>query len=270
MYTPSFISCRAKLERAKEHRDALDDYITTTFEVEANRPKFKLETGEHVGYVSAMPDLDPFLVRCAVIVGDAIHNLRSGLDHLVFQLALANTGGMLPDERRVQFPIEDDAARFERRCDTRNPHDRGAWIADLRKKDQAVLERFQPYNEVEGQQHPFAALRELSATDKHRLLSPVVIPPTRIEKANLMLGQLVNEHVRRSRAEFGRIKSDYVKLGAELFHARLPDTLAFQMDVAGYIVPHLTFRSGNTSIVAAIDTMSVLAAELIGEFDSGS
>jgi hypothetical protein len=44
-----------------------------------------------------------------VIAGDAVHNLRSALDHLAWQLALLNTAKPHP---RTQFPIARSESEF--------------------------------------------------------------------------------------------------------------------------------------------------------------
>src|SRR6266478_2626561 len=103
--------CWSKIARAKEHRDLLESHSKQTFSVEANRPrfgaKFEADTSEYVFYVNYMPDLTAAFDRASLILGDAVANLRSALDYLVFQLAIWNTNGNVRDERNVQFPITD-------------------------------------------------------------------------------------------------------------------------------------------------------------------
>lgn len=107
---PSLESTWAKVERAKEHRDALQDYITETFAVESNRPrlgaKFDPDSGENIVFVNYIPDLTLFFERASLILGDAAHCLKSALDHLVYQLGLREQG---PDfnERKTMFFIAD-------------------------------------------------------------------------------------------------------------------------------------------------------------------
>src|ERR1700722_9918330 len=44
--------------------------------------------------------------------GDVVHNLRSALDHLAYQLAVVGTPNVEPT-RRIEFPIAKDAATYE-------------------------------------------------------------------------------------------------------------------------------------------------------------
>ncbi len=73
------------------------------------RVDFEPETGYHVYRVTAWHS-DATIRRWGLITGDSVHNLRSALDHLVWQLACHKTGGPdlpgVPDSEKhtVQFP----------------------------------------------------------------------------------------------------------------------------------------------------------------------
>ena len=60
----------------------------------------------------------------AVILGDAVHNLRSALDHLIWQLVLLDTGKDGSNEH--QFPV---ASSGERRI---LEHRQGRWSEHAR------------------------------------------------------------------------------------------------------------------------------------------
>src|SRR2546427_216365 len=156
-----FRSAWAKIERAEEHRHGLDSHIRATFDVEANRPrlgvKFDAQTGEHVLYVNRMPDFSAFFERVSLILGDALHNLRSALDHVAFNLVLGTL--TRAQVRKVQFPICDTEERFREEIRKRLP--------GLRADHCAIMERYQPYH---GPHDPKAVtlgtLQDLSNTDK--------------------------------------------------------------------------------------------------------
>jgi hypothetical protein len=65
-------------------------------------------TRQLIYYVSAVQEPDPEL---SGIVGDALHNLRSALDHIAYQLVMIGTGQT--PSRRVYFPIWDSQAKYE-------------------------------------------------------------------------------------------------------------------------------------------------------------
>src|SRR5215210_790070 len=101
---------RAKIERAWEHRYALEAEVEPVITGEAHQiqmsAKLDPDSGYHVFRVSVMPD--EWQRRVAVILGDITHNLRSALDQLAYQLVLNYYGRPPTGELRrlVKFPIE--------------------------------------------------------------------------------------------------------------------------------------------------------------------
>lgn len=70
--------------------------------------------------------------------GDCVHNLRSALDHLVYQRALLHSGRELTDEEALctSFPI----------CSKPLKLDALSGIGLLRERDAARIREVQPYN----------------------------------------------------------------------------------------------------------------------------
>jgi hypothetical protein len=98
-----------------------------------------------------------------IILGDAVHCLRSALDHLVYGLA-GDPGG------RTQFPI------FTKKKDwvTRAP----AMYWSVLEPLVAIIDDAQPYHDGEvAADHPLAILRTLSNLDKHRAIPAVALVP---------------------------------------------------------------------------------------------
>ena len=154
--------CMAKIERAAQHLETLDEQIRSfldisTYGVEAYVNK---ETGwrEMKVQVYAAPP-----VRLGVIVGDVVHNLRSALDHLVFELA-GGKGSM------TQFPI------FTRAADYLEPRKDGTVAREVMLKgvlarDRAIIDQYQPYQRASSpERDPLSILNHLSNTDKHRIV----------------------------------------------------------------------------------------------------
>jgi hypothetical protein len=105
--------------------------------------------------------------RWGLIIGDIAHNYRSALDHLAWQLALKHSA---PDDpsRSAQWPITDSLDKF-------NDGRVQRMLASIDPAIHADIERLQPYNAPEQAYcRPLAALRDLSNTDKHRLLNTCV------------------------------------------------------------------------------------------------
>jgi hypothetical protein len=156
---------RAKLDRAEEHLNVLDHEIGTYFEEHPYRIFGEEETRgdywHHTVYleVSRFPPDELW----GPIIGDAVHNLRSALDHLVWELATPHARAETP--RRIEFPIIlDDPAS--------NPEIRGAFtkkLKCLRPESHAVIDGAQPYKTGDFH-HPLWLLQTLWNTDKHRTL----------------------------------------------------------------------------------------------------
>ncbi len=95
------------------------------------------------------------------MVGDVIHNLRSGLDHLAWQFALlAGDPG-----KECQFPLYRDKALFEKHG---LPH-----IKEIRdEKARALIENVQPFQPTAPRWLRVALdlLHQVSNTDKHRVV----------------------------------------------------------------------------------------------------
>jgi hypothetical protein len=132
-------------------------------------------------YVTAeQPSTDP----PSLLVGDALHNLRSALDLLAFALANAHTSP-LPKEfvERSEFPIFGDedgeghtgvgSLRFKERSKNGRPTPRSglAKIAGWHPDAQTAVEGLQPYKRGNDfRTDSLWLLHELDRVSKHRLL----------------------------------------------------------------------------------------------------
>src|SRR5690348_1449661 len=119
----------AKVERAAVHRKELHNQIVdflnnaSTYGV-VSEPDPDFPGWRMIKFqVYAAPP-----VRLGVIVGDITHNLRSALDHLVYELAGRRGGG-------TQFPIFDSSERYLK------PRECGASARDTMLKGVAASHR---------------------------------------------------------------------------------------------------------------------------------
>src|SRR5438045_2016982 len=91
-------SCRAKIARADEHLDAL--YRETDGWGDGDPFRIVRECNsdgtEHVFRLRYKTDPDVW--RWALLLGDALHNLRCALDHIVYALATQQTGSDPPPD----------------------------------------------------------------------------------------------------------------------------------------------------------------------------
>jgi hypothetical protein len=267
--------CLLKIERAKEHRDALQQYVSDTFAIESNRPrcgiKFDPDTGDYILFVNYMPDLGDFLSRCSLILGDGVHNLISALNHLAFQLAILHTGGAPNKPSSIQFPI----------CDTIN-----AWndakvrrLGEVAPNHVAIIERFQGYHRIDEQVsvglyfHPLSKLRDLDSANKHRLPIDLVIPTSGWgTSTGDTLPSLIITIVGTLQEFFtpGHISGStrpVAKLGTEVVRAKLPPGVVQpDMEMACYISPHIAI-DGDRPAIHAFDKIATLVVKIVREFE---
>jgi len=160
----------AKRARATDHLNTLFDATREFIESEPYvvTEKFDAERNRFIYNVAARRDPPESI---GVILGDVVHNLRSALDHLVWQLVLLY--GNHPG-RWNQFPIYSgrqdfltDVVHAERGPLHGIPQDSKAWT---------LIEQAQPYRRGKGRKtHALAVLRELSNEDKHRVVLQTLV-----------------------------------------------------------------------------------------------
>ncbi len=147
---------RSKIERADKHIGDLTTAIAAFSERKPHGTAFQIDpnTGEKIIYMRVFEQLPKVF---GVIASDAIHNLRTALDHLAWQLVESNGG--IPDWRTC-FPISKSLAKHEEAVDS--PKVEGFSPESIR-----ILNSIKPYFGGNG------GLWSLSGTDnfdKHRLL----------------------------------------------------------------------------------------------------
>ncbi|MDQ3956990.1 MAG: hypothetical protein M3273_01575, partial [Actinomycetota bacterium] len=113
MKPPNLLGSRVKLDRAKDLGDALEEKVLTTIGFPAptnaitTRHGFNEDMTEYRLWVETIPEIE--MLMFGVAIGDVIHNIRSALDHVAWELvSCCGTPGLSEDEERaIQFPIYD-------------------------------------------------------------------------------------------------------------------------------------------------------------------
>ena len=171
--TDPLLGARLKVERARQHLETLRHETRVFTEGEPYRfvTERDPDTGDHVVRLRvSQPDIP---LRLGLIAGDAVHNLRSALDHLAVQLADIGTGA----KRSTQFPVFDDEHEYRLHQDRT--------LAGIVKGHRARIDALQPYHVRErvdrgvyltGRTDPLLTnlclmiVARLDNADKHRLL----------------------------------------------------------------------------------------------------
>jgi hypothetical protein len=116
-------------------------------------------------YILRTRAVDP---SCALILGDAVHNMRSALDHL----AVALSG-----HRQASFPILTDDIEQPRTKKDREARTRfNRAVEGMPPEAVATIKTFQPYHErteIERRTQGLAVISYIDNADKHRSLTLV-------------------------------------------------------------------------------------------------
>jgi hypothetical protein len=160
MASPELAGARAKIERAREHIRNLDREKTAFLDSDAYKvtPEFYVEkdtTAYFLDECIVMPEI------MSLLIGDAVHNLRTALDYLAYSLIREATGAF--PEGHVYFPI---CKNFEVYKSESSRKTKGMPQA-LKKR----IDAFKPYN---GGDDRLWSLHQLDIADKHRLLTTTI------------------------------------------------------------------------------------------------
>jgi hypothetical protein len=148
-----------KFGRAQEHAQQLSTAVangyTVTTDADLNpdaTAEFRWIAGEGV------PKIPPEWLG---IMGDAIHNYRATLDHMMWSLTLFDGG---TTGRWTQFPVLETDSWDDRG----NSRERKS-LRQLSPSRQEMVKDLQPYNGWNGPgEHPLLRLHNLDIIDKHR------------------------------------------------------------------------------------------------------
>lgn len=167
----SFSGIHAKLDRASDlfenlRREA--DQLLAGYQAAVVKDRF--EDGAQVFVLHGAP---PVPASWGPLVGDIVHNLRSALDHMAWQLVIAS--GRTPKRPNTSFPV---------RTTSPGPGETGPTIRPgIHPALQTLLIEEQPYarfavaDGLNPRKSPLALIVELNNLDKHVDLIPVVSMP---------------------------------------------------------------------------------------------
>jgi hypothetical protein len=170
-----------KLKRAKKHISDLEGAIRSFHD---SRPysishKDNLETGERTYYVHFVQDIPEDF---SLMIGDAIQNLRSALDHLATRLVDI---GIDPRVKNSYYPIFESADTYEA--------GKMGKIKGARPEAIKAIDNTQPYPRGNGWH--LWDINTMNNRDKHRLLIPAwgsvishTFPKTEKERIEKLLG----------------------------------------------------------------------------------
>ena len=160
-----------RLRRALHHLECLESVVDAWLEENPCRTWSEPEADSTKKLLWVEVLKPPPTAELSLIIGDFLHNLRSALDNLAFELALAYKG------EPMSKSIEGDSAfPVLRTCSDHNLKELNRMLRGIDPDAKTVIQGLQPYNRGERRaiNDPLWQLNELSREDKHRL--PHVTP----------------------------------------------------------------------------------------------
>jgi hypothetical protein len=150
---------RVKIQRAKKHlRDLAADLLAArNVRTTVVGTKVDAHTGRTSQGFVTLPRLP---IDAVATAGDIVHNLRSALDHLAYQMVIVGSGS--EPSRRVEFPIAKDSATYEA--------EKARKVKGMRQLAIQAIDNVKPYK---GGNDALWKIHELDNIDKHRTLFSV-------------------------------------------------------------------------------------------------
>jgi hypothetical protein len=185
----AFAGARLKTRRAHNHLVALEKRVQRFVDSEpyAIYSEKDPPAREHIVFLKVLKP--PRLEDWAIVAGDVLHNLRSALDHIVWELAIRHLGKppypLERDWKRLAFPIFREKCVYLYGPDKKATKKilRGSGLDQIRSVDpafQALFKSLQPFRDgPKRDRNPLQVLHELELIDKHRalpVLLSVVVP----------------------------------------------------------------------------------------------
>ena len=153
---------KRKLARAAEHIQEFNAAVQRWYDSKPLHSNGQFGT-DKTSYIYTV-EADAIPLDIGILAGDALHNLRSVLDHIAWQLALLTTS---TPYKRTAFPIflsDNDTSR------------RGikSVLRDVPTEARNVIEALQPFSyadKIKPDSHGLWLLHQLSNADKHQIVT---------------------------------------------------------------------------------------------------
>ncbi len=159
MSNEPFHASKLKVKQAEHHIADLNLVLTAFI---AKHPYVVVGKQDSSGTdnIIQVDQTEPFPCEVPLIIGDAIHNLRSSLDLMACDLVLLSNGNI----ENVYFPFAESATDLEKAIKDRRINRATPDVVDL-------IRRLKPYR---GGNKLLRAIHDLDINDKHRLIIPIL------------------------------------------------------------------------------------------------
>lgn len=209
--------------------------------------------------VTGLPD---FSTDVGVLIGEVVHNLRSGLDELAWALVHPTTRrGMKPGAlRNIYFPMAHSAQGFSNRISD--------FLPGTTDADRAFIAQYQPYRRS-PRGRAMRTLNVLSNEDKHRVIIPALFYPVDFDfKLDFDGAKRIDRIIRIRRGEPMKVGTDLLTwtFSDKPKNVRMNVTIA---NSPGFNSSLVRPRPGNDfeDVSGTLTTISATCAEVLVRFD---
>lgn len=168
MATHPLSTAWAKYNWASKHMDAVAKAIQRSVDPNAHpiAVDVNIEPPHGNTAVVRVTKLPKLQTDYGLTLGDTIQNFRAGLDHLAWCLVKLGDDPRPANPQSVYFPMARSGKSFRGRINE--------WLPGVSQEYRAIIRRYQPYRSGDRAK-AIRWLRNLSNTDKHRILIPAVV-----------------------------------------------------------------------------------------------
>src|ERR1700677_1764619 len=166
--TKPFEAAEIKIERAKDHLQALQEEIESFFRRGGAYVAFEIAAEYPRNIVGAMGcftyrESEPIPTQWSAIIGDILHNLRASLDLVACDLHRLSNGNV-NDLARVQYPF----CKLETDLPDKMRERR---LGNIDNRFKSIIEQTKPYK---GGNPGLRAIHDLNIMDKHQTIIPTI------------------------------------------------------------------------------------------------
>lgn len=261
-----FASSWAKLDRAEEHAQAANAQIArimenyrTTFKTDPKSQLIGTWQGRPVyRLIVRIASIPPFTSDESLLIGEAVQGFRAALDHMAWVI-VKRSGKKLKalQQRTVAFPMARSRASFL--------SGRNRLLPGVRDELFAFVEVCQPYHRSTVGR-VMRSLRNLSDSDKHRFITPVLVLPMEWNAVVQIDGVIVTA---QRKWRFDTVKPRALKLNAPFYEvdAVISDQGAdVKMQSNLKLFPSLPGVL-DTDVEGHFRRISAMCAEILSEFE---
>lgn len=156
---------REKIERGTDHLEELERLVPDFIGPDVYALAVEFDPQENC-FVTRFAVKRDAPLKFGIVVGEAIQQYRSALDHLGLQLARLKRPGV----ESANFPIYTSKAVYTTPTGKNNRSPQAISRQFFRPAEVARIERMQPYQQAEPRKAGLAILQRLSNIDKHAVI----------------------------------------------------------------------------------------------------